>query len=389
MSVFRRSLRRELTHLQQDKGDHVLTFWLLPALCLFVWWIFSAGQPEQLPIAVLDQDRSPLSRQLIRLVDAAPGVAVTLSADDSSIAVDALRKRKVYGLLILPKDLQNTVYQGQSAELVLQLNSQYTTYASTLQRGIQQAIGTAGAAISAERLQRLGVFTDASVATVMPVQVLATPLYNEGPNYEVFLAATLIPALFQILAMVLTVSAIGRELRDGTAQDWLDTANGSVVLALCSKLLPYWSILCLYGAGYVWFFQQLVPHSYTGSPLGIWLSFVLMNAAAMAVGVLLVALTRNFRMALSLAGFYSAPAFAYSGQAFPLVAMPELAQYWASILPLTHWLKIYNQQWLAAAPVMAVKTPWLILLSMLVFASIAGLVLLKRSGFKPENWGAR
>ncbi|MCC5824726.1 ABC transporter permease [Alkalimonas sp.] len=389
MSAFRRSLARELAHLQHDKGDRFLTFWLMPALCLFVWWIFSAGQPEQLPVAVLDQDRSTLSRQLIRLVDAAPGVAVTVSADDSKAAVDALRQRQVYGLLILPKGMQDDVYNGQPAELVLQLNSQYTTYASTLQRGIQQAVLTVGVAISADRLQRLGIFADASLDTVMPVQVLATPLYNEGPNYEVFLAATLIPALFQILAMVLTVSAIGRELRDGSAQGWLDTANGSVAIALCSKLLLYLTMLCFYGAGYVWFFQQLVPHSYTGSPLSIWLSFVLMNAAAMAIGVLLIALTRNFRMALSLAGFYSAPAFAYSGQAFPLVAMPELAQYWASILPLTHWLKIYNQQWLAAAPFAAATHPWLILLMILLLGSLIGFLLLKRSGFKPENWGAR
>ncbi|MEN3158753.1 ABC transporter permease [Alkalimonas sp. NCh-2] len=389
MSAFRLSLSRELKHLHDDRGDRFLALWLMPLLCIFIWWIFSAGQPEQLPVAVMDQDQSPLSRQLIRLVDAAPGVAVTLDATDSKVAVDALRQRQIYGLLILPKGLQDSIYQGQPAELVLQLNSQYTTYASTLQRGIQQAIMTVGVGIHSDRLQRQGLYPEASLATVLPVQVLATPLYNEGPSYEVFLAATLIPALFQILAMVVTVSAIGRELRDGTAKAWLDSAGGSVLLALVSKLVPYFALLILYGAGYVLLFQLLAPASYAGSAVNIWSSFVLMIAAAMAIALLLVALTRNFRMALSLAGFYSAPAFAYSGQAFPLVAMPELAQYWASILPLTHWLKLYNQQWLAGAPWQAASTPWLVLLSMLLLGSISGYLLLKRSGFKAESWGAR
>lgn len=389
MSAFVLSVQRELKRLQTDKGDRFLALWLLPVLCLFIGWIFSTGQPEHLPISVLDQDNSSLSRQLVRLVHATPGVAVHQQAIDSKTAMDTLRQRKAYAVLVLPKGLEKSIYQGQSAELVVLLNTQYTTYASTLHRGIQQAIITAGIGISHQRLQQQGVFTDVSLATVMPIQVIATPLYNEGPSYEVFLAATLIPALFQILAMVLTVSAIGRELRDGSANDWLATANGSVLCALSAKLLPYFSLLALYSACYVWFFHQLVPASYAGSAVQIWLSFVLMNSAAMAIAILLVGLTRNFRMALSLAGFYSAPAFAYSGQAFPLVAMPDLAQYWASILPLTHWLKIYNQQWLAAAPLSAVSSSWIILLCMMLVGCLAGYGLLKRSAFQPASWGGR
>lgn len=389
MPAFWHSSRRELQHLTQDKGDQLLAVWLLPLLCLLVGWIFSAGQPERLPMAVLDQDQSALSRQLIRLVDAGPGVEVALQLQDSKAAADALRQRQVYAVLVLPQGLEQRIYQGQSSELVLNLNSQYTTYASTLQRGIRQALMTAGVAIGLDRLERQGLSAEASLSTLLPVQVLATPLFNEGPSYEVFLAATLIPALFQILAMVVTVSAIGRELRDGTAMAWRAAAGDSVLLALSSKLLPYFVLLAAYAGGYVWFFHQYIPASYTGSALLIWFSLLLMIAAAMAVALLLIALTRNFRMALSLAGFYSAPAFAYSGQAFPLVAMPDFAQYWASILPLTHWLKIYNQQWLAAAPLSAVGASWSVLAAMLLCTSLAGYLLLKRSAFNPASWGAR
>ena len=45
-----------------------------------------------------------------------------------------------------------------------------------------------------------------------------------------------------------------------------------------------------------------------------------------ALGALLAALTRSLRMALSGVGFCSAPAFAFSGVAFPLLAMPASAR---------------------------------------------------------------
>ncbi|MCH8489274.1 MAG: ABC transporter permease [Oceanicaulis sp.] len=389
MQYFTGSLQRELMHLRNDKGDLFLTVAMLPLLCAFIWWIFSAGQPDSLPVAIIDQDQTATSREFIRLTNAAPGIELQHGFNSQSAAVDALRKRGVYAVLLVPAQFERDIYTGSPAEVVLMLNSQYSTYASTIERHVSGAALTAGVGIGANRLQMLGMFGEQSLTMAMPISVIATPLFNEGPNYEVFLAATLIPALFQILAMILAVSAVGRELRDGTALDWLHTSGGSLALALGAKLLPPILVINGYAAIIVWFFQHVAPDSYSGNGLSIWLSFVLMNITAMAVGILILAVTRNFRMGLSLAGFYSAPAFAYSGQAFPLISMPDAAQYWASILPLTHWLKIYNQLWMAGAPITEVMDSVKVLAAMLTVAGLFGYLLLKHYAFKPESWGAR
>jgi ABC-2 type transport system permease protein len=389
MTAFASTLRRELTHLRQDKGDLFLTLAMMPLLCMLIWWVFSAGQPDSLPVALIDQDQTSSSREFSRVVDAAPGLTLLRDYKNSASAIDELRKRKVYAVLLIPKGFQDRVLSGAPAELALQVNSQYSTYSSTIERHLAGAALTAGAGIGVERLQLQGIFIDASLAMAMPISVNATPLFNEGPNYEVFLAATLIPALFHVLAMILVVSAIGRELRDGTAGVWLSNADNSLSVALVAKVLPYFLILNLYAGIFVMFFQQQAPDSYGGNSLSIWLTMVLMNGAAMAIAMLIVAATRNFRMGLSLAGFYSAPAFAYSGQAFPLVAMPEIAQYWASILPLTHWLKIYNQLWLADAQINEVLQPILTIATMLILSCIVAYWLLKRFAFNAQSWGAR
>jgi ABC-2 type transport system permease protein len=94
-------------------------------------------------------------------------------------------------------------------------------------------------------------------------------------------------------------------------------------------------------------------------------------------------------MGLSVGGFYSAPAFAYSGQAFPLVSMPDAAQYWASIIPLTHWLQLYNQMWIAGAPLTEAFQPLTIILCMILISILPAYLLLKRNAFVPDNWGSR
>lgn len=389
MSAFQAGLRRELTHLRHDKGDLFLTLGMMPVLFALIWWIFSAGQPSGLPVAIVDEDNTSTSRQISRLIEATPGVDLERQYINVSSALDAIRTRDVFAVLVIPKGLERDVLGGKPGQLVLQLNSQYSTYSSTIQRNVTGAVLTAGVGIGIERLKMGGAFQDAAIGVAMPVSVNALPLFNEGPDYEVFLGATLIAALFHILAIIMSVTAVGRELRDGTAGEWLATSNGSLSLALLSKILPYFVALNGYTLVFVAFFQTLAPDSYQGQVLGTWFTMVVMTAAAMAVGILVVALTKNFRMALSVGGFYSAPAFAYSGQAFPLIAMPDAAQYWASILPLTHWLQLYNQMWIAGAPLVEAFRPFAIIVLMIIIAIVPAYVLLKRNAFEPANWGNR
>lgn len=388
MTAFSGTVRRELQYLKSSKGDRALLLWLPAISALLVWWIFSAGQPLKLPIAVVDQDNSSMSRAIVRMVDAMPGVSVAVRLQDNAEATQLLQQRQVYGVLILPDNLMRNVYQGIGSSVVLQHNAQFASHSSQVVRNVQQAITAYSTGINTERYSKSGQPGTAASSTAMPVQVMASALFNDGPDYEVFLAATLVPALLHIIMMICAVSATGRELRDGTAAQWLETAGSSVLIAVLGKLTPYLLIFALWGLGFIVFFS-LRGSAVSGSMAVVMLAMLLFITASLAIGTLLVAASRNFRMGLSLSGLYTAPAFAYSGQAFPLVAMPVFAQWWASILPLTHWLAVYNRVWLAGSPFLFSVTPFLVLLLMTILALTAACYLLKQHAFKPENWGAR
>ncbi|MDC6167607.1 ABC transporter permease, partial [Paucibacter sp. XJ19-41] len=65
---------REWAQLRASPLDLAMLSWVPLLLGLLMLWTFSAGLASRLPVAVLDQDHSAASRQLQRLLDAAPGL---------------------------------------------------------------------------------------------------------------------------------------------------------------------------------------------------------------------------------------------------------------------------------------------------------------------------
>lgn len=380
--------QRELQQWRSARSDRILL--ALPLILgLLVWWLFASGSPQSLPITVVDLDQSGHSRALVRLIDATPAVAIAHRTDNAAEAQQHLLTRYSYAVLIIPHDFSQHLNRGTGATLILQHNAQFATHSSQIVRAVRSVSTTYSAAARASLYSSQGVRPEQAIALAMPIQVEATALFNESMDYEQFLAATLIPALLQILIMVAVVSAIGRELRDGTAQQWLDHAQGQLVAAVVGKLLPYFIVFIGYGLAFLLWFAFSRGMHIEGSLAAVLLGLLLLVSASMALGVLLIALARNLRMALSLTGVYTAPAFAFAGQAYPLVAMPPAAQALASTLPLTHWLDIQNQQWLAGAPLSTAWPSLWILLFMTLVPLWLGLRLLQRSAFQQEQWGAR
>ncbi len=118
-------------------------------------------------------------------------------------------------------------------------------------------------------------------------------------------------------------------------------------------------------------------------------ALVVFLALSIALGAFVSALTRSLRTALSATGFITAPAFAFGGVGFPLVAMPLLAQMWASLLPYTHYIRVQMEQLQMGAPLAySVGTPlWMVLgTAVLLAASAAALV---RAAAAPDTWGGR
>ena len=396
---FSASLRREVRLLRARPWDLAMVSWVPLLALLLMVWIFSAGLVQRLPIAVWDQDHSSLSRQLVRMLDATPGLAVQSQALNASEAQWALQSMGAYAVVQIPPDFARDVKQGRGADVVLLHNAQLATHSSLIQRDLRQVVGTLSAGVEMQARARRGDPAQALRVRMEPIRTNLVSLFNISTNYEQFLAAALIPALLHILGMTAGAWSVGRELRDRTLGQWLAEATGqeragwsAIAGALAGKLACAWASLGLGGAlALLWMTAGRGWHPGQGAASLAWvgLALLLLIAVSLAAGALLAALTLSLRTALSGAGLLSAPAFAFSGVGFPLLAMPDSARAWALSMPYTHYARLQIEQLQMGAPIvqsLPVAAGLLLAALVLLLLATAGLA---RGLSRPDKWGGR
>lgn len=365
--------------------------WVPLLACAVMGWIFSAGLPQQLPIGLMDQDHSALSRQLARFLDATPGLKLTASYDDTVQATQALRRTDVYAVVSIPADFSRQVKLGQAAQVTLLHNAQLGTHSGLIQRDVRTAVATLSAGVEMSARNKRGQPALLTRVAMEPIQTQMETLFNVSLNYEQFLGAALIPALLHILAMTAGAWSVGRELRDATLGQWLgDTPSlTGAVAALFGKLSwPFLSLGLVATASLVGLTWGRGWHP-GGSLVWVMLALIGLQALSLVMGAVVAAGTLSLRLALSATGFITAPAFAFSGVGFPLQSMPLLARGWAELLPYTHYMRLQIEQLQMAAPlrysINSMVGLWL------ATGLLAGLtaLLLVRAAHHPQSWGIR
>ena len=385
------SVRREARRLRASPWDMAMVSWVPLLACAMMGWIFSAGLPQQLPIGLMDQDHSALSRQLARFIAATPGLKLVTSYDDTAQATQALRRTEVYAVVAIPSDFSRDIKLGHAAQVTLLHNAQLGTHSGLIQRDVRTAVATLSAGVEMSARNKRGQPALATRVAMEPIQTQLVTLFNVSLNYEQFLAAALIPALLHILAMTAGAWAVGRELRDATLGQWLgDTPRWSTTsAALLGKLS--WPLLSLGLVGTASLLGLTWGRGWhpSGSLSWVWLGLMGLLALSLVMGAAVAAGTLSLRTALSATGFITAPAFAFSGVGFPLQSMPVLARGWAELLPYTHYIRLQMEQLQMGAPLRyaTVSMAGLWLATGLLGALSA--LLLVRAARQPERWGGR
>ncbi|PHV25388.1 ABC transporter [Janthinobacterium sp. BJB426] len=381
------ALAREWRRLRGDFWDLGMLSWIPVVLCGMLWLVFSAGIARDLPIVVIDNDNSTLSRQLTRWLDASPGIAVAAKVASSDAALHRLRERTAFGYLVIPDDFEQKLLGGRQATVQWLYNAQFSSHAGALLRDVRTVSTTLSAGIEMTARVKKGMSGVQAAAQFEPIRTTLNSLYNENTSYEAFLTLALMPAMLQIFIVVAVVTSIGRELRDGTVPQWLASAKGSWLRAIGAKLLfPLLAYVAL-ALLYLLFFSLARGWAVAGSLPALLLSMLLLVLAYCGLATLLIAATLSLRLALSGAAFITAPAFAFAGQAFPLMAMPAPARAWAEALPLTHYLQLQTKYWLAGAPWRYGVQEMLILAGFAIGCGAVGVFLLARRANAPAAWG--
>ena len=99
---------------------------LAPAFCfLFFADLLKQGLPTKLPIAVVDEDNTSMSRQLVRSLDAIAQDEVVLRTASFKEAREAMQKSEIYGIFHIPADFRQEVSGGKRPVISFYTNDTY------------------------------------------------------------------------------------------------------------------------------------------------------------------------------------------------------------------------------------------------------------------------
>lgn len=337
LSAFKRELREVV-----KSPLYLAVLVLLPLVMLTLFTImFYRGTIDELPITVVDNDRTPMSRQLCIMIDATPGVEIAYSAQSMDDAERQMLSSEALAVLYIERGFESDIYAGIPTKVECYLPGTNISASGVIDRDIQQAVLTFSSGIALNRMAAMGIGHNQAMVNIMPIKILTNTIGNPYINYGYYLAPVFMFMGVVIFIVVSTVYALGRELRYATAREWLSAADDSLVAAVVGKMLPTTIAMVVNLQLAMLVIFVVMGMECAGSYLELSLGCLIFVIAYQSVAIAIVTLTSNLRLGLSIGGGYAVMAFTFSGVTFPVMAMYDVAQWFSRLFPLTYFSNVF------------------------------------------------
>lgn len=365
-------LRREIYRVARQP-----MYWLLTVILPIVAFAFFAvllykGVARDIPIAVVDQDNSTLSRKVTQMIDATPTAWVAYGVQGMEEAERLMLQGKVMGIVLIPDFFEKNILNNSQTHLESYLTGTNITVNGLLAKDLQTTVTTFTAGIQLQLLMKQGLTEKQAMAQLMPVRFDKHVLFNPHINYGYYLSPSFMPMMLLIFTIMATIFVIGTELKNGTAREWYDTAGGSVFAAYAGKILPITVIMFLMSELMLLVIFKVVGVPLNGSLTVITISNLLFILSYQSLGAMIVTVLSNLRLSLSIGGGYSVLAFTFSGLTFPIMAMSKPMQWFCCIFPFTFYTDIMVDQALRGAPAIY-SLPDMGIIALLIYSTLYSL----------------
>jgi ABC-2 type transport system permease protein len=150
---------------------------------------------RKIPIAVVDNDLSELSRRIVETLDASGAVSVAVRAATLAEAQAAVDRGEALAVVGIPPQTERDVLKGNSVHIPIYADATYLFIFRTTATGIATAIATLSAELAAGGARTDGSLVKAALASVSPAEVLLQPIFNPVGGY----ASYIIPAAFILI----------------------------------------------------------------------------------------------------------------------------------------------------------------------------------------------
>lgn len=365
--------RKEFWHVLRDKRSLILAL-AMPMLLLLLFGYALSLDVDQIPTAVVDQDRTPQSRDLLERFAASRYFKVVDYPEDlRGIEQRILRGEVVLGIVI-PPDYSRQLATGRTAQVQLLLDGSDSNTASI-------AAGYADGVSQAFALELREHFMNRRSGMTIPaaIQPRLRVWYNSELKSKNYIVPGLIAVILMIISAMLTSLTIAREWEMGTMEQLLSTPLRPAELVL-GKMSAYFALGLADALIAVAIGVGLFGVPLRGNVALLFTSTCIFLFGALCWGILISAVTRSQLLAYQI-GIISSflPAFLLSGFVFSIENMPAVVQVVTHIVPARYFVTLLKAIFLKG---IGVSLLWTELVFLLAYCTIVFAAATRKVGSK-------
>ena len=363
---------RELRYLLTHKWDLCLVT-LTPLFIIVLFFsMFYQGKPEHLPIAIIDQDQSELSRNIEKYVSHNSTLKIALISQSPDEVEKLLNQTKIWGYISIPAGAEQRLVQAQDAEISIAFNQSYFSVGNAISSAM--LLSTLEAIIDFTRQNYLA--NSLPYLDIPTPNVKISPLYNPSLSYEFYLEPFMIPAILHLLLCCCVAFAVGQELKFNTTGQWLN--QHSIFSALLSKILVYVLIFTAWTWAWMFWLIEIRGWFVAGQLWMILLGQFFFYSAYALISSTVVLATRDLAKSYGFIAVYGGSSLSFAGVTLPLNNAPLFTQFWANIIPYTPYAKLQTEQWVIGSPVSTSLLPLAVLAAYCLFYCATAYFFLKK-----------
>ena len=324
----------ELKDIFHDQGV-ILFFLFLPLVYPVIYsLIYGPELVRDVDVVVVDNDRTPLSRELVRDFNASEGADVIGYAAEMGEARHAMNSHECYAILEIPEGFARNIGRGESSQAILYCEmSLLLRYRALLFSATDLGLDMS-ARIQARDIKELGASSLMPKSDPMPIEGVSVGNLQGG--FDSFIMPGVLMLILQ-QCIVLAVGMMGgrrfEEARRGINP--VNAVGGTVFVTMLGRMVAYISILALPLLWLVHFVPLVFRFPMAGDMLDIFTFLVPMVLACVSLGFVVQAFTRE-REAIMIIWVATSFLFLFlSGLTWPRYAMPEFWKFLSDLLPAT------------------------------------------------------
>lgn len=338
MNAIKNIIVREWKRILSLKMFYLVMLVVPVALFFFYALIYQKQEAKNLAFAVWDEDQSPVSRELLFLLEQKEALQITRRVSSEAEVKKLIQEGKILGAIHFPANLQKNIYSRHPSTVTLYTNAAALVPAKLVYKAVAEVVITGSTGVILQKLVKTGMKSDRAMAIANPISLNTYQLYNPTYNYQEYLVPGLITVGMQMILIIGSMLALNYEWVTETMHELYDSSRGSVVAVIVGKTIAHLAISWINFiiiVGVIFPFFDIGVSAATGK---FFIIYTLLSLACIGIGMFISALFKDVMLSGDVALFYTSPAFVFSGFTFPRWAMPWYDQYYALIMPYTSFL---------------------------------------------------